>query len=137
MEKMSAGWLTRLCVTVRHALFLAESGGLVWASSTGTERRNRRSMSASELEKNFMNKIILAATLAISSVIAIPAVSYADSITIRTDNGPGLHRGWDRGNRGPHARMVRDHRGPRDCMTKKVTTFRHGERVTKVTKVCR
>ena len=57
-----------------------------------------------------MKKIILAAALAISSVMAVPAASYADTVTIRTSDGPGLHRGWDRGNRGPHARMVREDR---------------------------
>lgn len=84
-----------------------------------------------------MKQIFLAAALAISSVVAVPAASYADSVTIRTYDGPGMHRGWDRGHRGPPARMVREERRSRDCMTKKVTTMRHGERVTKVTKVCR
>ncbi|MDO1581259.1 hypothetical protein [Rhizobium oryzicola] len=74
-----------------------------------------------------MNKIILAATLAISSVIAIPAASYAETVTIRTDDG--MHRP----HRGPHARMApRKH-----CMSKKVVTYRHGEKVTRVTRVCR
>jgi hypothetical protein len=36
-----------------------------------------------------MKKIILAVTLAFSSVIAVPAASYADSVIIRTDDGPG------------------------------------------------
>lgn len=31
-----------------------------------------------------MNKLILAAALTLSSVIAMPAASYADSVTIRT-----------------------------------------------------
>jgi len=92
---------------------------------------------ASEPETKPMNKLILAAALTLSSVIAMPAASYADSVTIRTYDGPGMHRGWDRAHRGPHARMVREERRSHDCMTKKVTTMRHGERVTKVTKVCR
>ncbi|MFK0332666.1 hypothetical protein ACIQUB_16185 [Rhizobium sp. NPDC090275] len=90
-----------------------------------------------------MKKIILAVALAFSSIIAVPAASYADTVVIRTDNGPGLHRGWERGHhRGwdndRRARMVRDdYRRHRSCSTKRVVTYRHGERVVRTTKVCR
>ncbi|MBB3594359.1 hypothetical protein FHX08_004763 [Rhizobium sp. BK529] len=91
-----------------------------------------------------MKKIILAVALAFSSLIAVPAASYADSITIRTDDGPGLHRGWERGehrgwyndNRRLKARMVHED-VRRHCVTKRVTTYRYGERVTRTTNVCR
>lgn len=79
-----------------------------------------------------MNKLILAATLALSAVVAIPATSFAETVVIRSDNG--MHRGDHY--RGHHYRTVREDRR-KHCMTKKVTTFRHGERVTRVTKVCR
>ncbi|MBB3660706.1 hypothetical protein FHX15_005977 [Rhizobium sp. BK650] len=93
-----------------------------------------------------MKNIILAVALAFSSMIAVPAASYADSIIIRTDDGPGLHRGWERGqhrgwyndHRGWKARMVHEEvRRHPECTTKRVTTYRYGERVTRTTNVCR
>jgi|APAra7269096613_1048513.scaffolds.fasta_scaffold10632_4 hypothetical protein len=91
-----------------------------------------------------MKKIILAVAVAFSSLIAVPAASYADTVVIRTDDGPRLHRGWERGHhRGwdnnRRARLVREdyRRHPAGCFTKRVVTYRDGERVSRTTKVCR
>ncbi len=90
-----------------------------------------------------MKKIILAVALALSSIAAVPAASYADTVIIRTDDGPSPHRGWDGGHhRGwdndRRARMVsEDYRRHPSCFTKRVVTYRDGERVSRTTKVCR
>jgi hypothetical protein len=90
-----------------------------------------------------MKKIILAVALAFSSIVAVPAASYADTVVIRTDDGPRPHRGWERGHhRGwdndRRARMVsEDYRRHPSCVTKRVVTYRDGERVSRTTKVCR
>ena len=86
-----------------------------------------------------MKKIILAVALALSSIAAVPAASYADTVIIRTDDGPSPHRGWDRGwDNDRRARMVsEDYRRHPSCFTQRVVTYRDGERVSRTTKVCR
>lgn len=74
-----------------------------------------------------MKKLLLAATIAVSSILPFAAPSEAAGVTVRTVERVD-HRG------GHHARP-RHHR--KDCFVKKVRTKHHGRTVVRTTRVCR
>ncbi|AXV18125.1 hypothetical protein CYG48_20390 (plasmid) [Neorhizobium sp. SOG26] len=89
-----------------------------------------------------MKNIILASAIALSSVFAAagPSMAQSASITIRSDDGPRYHRERERPRFHHRGRdrvrhVVRQRE--RDCFTKKVRTYRHGEMVVRTTRVCR
>jgi Ni/Co efflux regulator RcnB len=88
-----------------------------------------------------MKNLIIATALAVTSIFAFAPSSYAQgaSVTITTGDGPRYHRNDDRPRYyRERPRHVRDWQRPRQrCMTKKVSTYRNGHRVTKTTQVCR
>ena len=69
-----------------------------------------------------MKNIIIAAAIAVSSLVAFAPASYADTIVIKHDRP--MHRNW---HPRPHHR----------CVVKTVKTWRHGREVIKQTRICR
>lgn len=69
-----------------------------------------------------MKNIIVAAALAVSSLLAFAPASYADTVIIKTNDRP-MHRHW--------------HPRPQRCVVKTVKTWHHGHPVVKETRVCR
>ncbi|MGF9565582.1 hypothetical protein [Neorhizobium sp. JUb45] len=74
-----------------------------------------------------MKNVLLAAAIAVSSILPFAASSEAASVTVRTVERVD-HRG------GHHARP-RHHR--EKCVVKKVRTQHHGRTVVRTTRVCR
>ncbi len=70
-----------------------------------------------------MKNLIIAAAIAVTSVVSFAPASYADTVTVTTHERP-MHRGW--------------HHAPRRHCTVKTTKFRHhGRLVVRKTRVCR
>ncbi len=78
-----------------------------------------------------MKNLILSSVLAVSSLFAVAAPSYADTVTVTT-----TQRSMDRPMHRDEYRP-RHHRVARDCFVKKVRTHHHGRVVVKETRVCR
>lgn len=76
-----------------------------------------------------MNKCILAASLAVASLLATSLPSNAETIVVET-NHPAHHR-WHR----PYAPM--HHHMGHACTTKTVKTSAHGRTVTHTSQSCR
>lgn len=86
-----------------------------------------------------MKNLVLAAVIAVSSILPFATASEAASVTVRTvervDHRGDYHRVDHRhGHRGHHARP-RHHR--EKCVVKKVRTHHHGRTVVRTTRVCR
>lgn len=70
-----------------------------------------------------MKSLIIASTLAFTSLLAFAPASYADTMTVTTrHNVQPVHRDWHR---------------PHDCYTKTVRAHHHGRVVVEKTRVCR
>jgi hypothetical protein len=71
-----------------------------------------------------MKNFIIAAALAVTSIVSFAPASYADTVTVTTGERP-MHRGW--------------HRPPprRDCYVKTVRIRDHGRVVVRKTRICR
>lgn len=83
-----------------------------------------------------MKNLIVASAFAISSLLAFagPSQAQSASITITThEAGPRHYRHWHR-----PRHYVRDiHRPRHGCLVKKVRSYRHGELLTRTTRICR
>jgi len=70
-----------------------------------------------------MKNLIIAAAIAVTSVVSFAPASYAETVTVTTHERP-MHRGW--------------HHPPRRHCTVKVTKVRHhGQLVVRKTRICR
>ncbi|MDE1157325.1 MAG: hypothetical protein PW791_03405 [Neorhizobium sp.] len=72
-----------------------------------------------------MKNAILAAAMAVASVLAFAPQSQAETVVVTTSD----HRGPPRAHR--------PHHPPRHCYVKKVRTYQHHRVVMKTTRVCR
>ncbi|QFY59018.1 hypothetical protein FZ934_00270 [Rhizobium grahamii] len=85
-----------------------------------------------------MRKLITAAVIAIGSLAATAAPSFADSFSV-TVGQPGYHHRpyYGHSDRYYHSRDWYRHRPVRyDCRTKTVRYHEHGRVVTRTTRVC-
>lgn len=69
-----------------------------------------------------MKNVIIAAAIAVTSLVAFAPASYADTIVVKTSDHGMMHRHWH----------PRHHR----CTVRTVKTWHHGHRVVKQTRVC-
>lgn len=69
-----------------------------------------------------MKNLILAAAIAVTSIVSFAPASYADTIIVRHDRP--VHRGWH-------------HPPRRHCFVKTVKIRDHGRWVVRKTRVCR
>lgn len=85
-----------------------------------------------------MLKLVMAAAIALSASLSIGSVAEAASTRVVVIEKDMHHPRMDRRDR-MDRRAHMDRRSNRDhgCMTKKVVKRVHGERVVKMTKVCR
>jgi hypothetical protein len=76
-----------------------------------------------------MKTLLISSLIAVSSVFAFSAPSYADTVTVTTTQKV----------RSPMREEYRPrhHRVARDCVVKKVRTHHHGRVVIKETRICR
>ncbi|MBZ5760070.1 MULTISPECIES: hypothetical protein [Rhizobium] len=71
-----------------------------------------------------MRNLIIAAAIAVTSIVSFAPASYADTVTTVTTRERPMHRGW--------------HHPPRRHCYVKVTKVRHhGQLVVRKTRVCR
>ena len=81
-----------------------------------------------------MKNLLLAAAIAVSSILPFASASEAASVTVRTVERVDHRVDHRHGHRDRHVRP-RHHR--ERCVVKKVRTHHHGRTVVRTTRVCR
>jgi hypothetical protein len=71
-----------------------------------------------------MKNLLIAAAIAVTSVVSFAPASFADTVTVTTHERP-MHRGWHR------------HPPRRHCWVKTVKVREHGRVIVRKTRVCR
>lgn len=70
-----------------------------------------------------MKSYIIAAAIAVTSIVSFAPASYADTVTVTTRDRP-IHRGWH-------------HPPRRHCYVKTVKVREHGRVIVRKTRICR
>jgi len=70
-----------------------------------------------------MKKLIIAAAIAVTSIVSFAPASYADTVTVTTSDRP-MHRGWH-------------HPPRRHCRVETTKVRHHGHWVVSKTRICR
>jgi hypothetical protein len=86
-----------------------------------------------------MKNLIIAAAMAVTSIVSFAPSSYAQGVSVTIGDGPRYHRQDDRPRYyRERPRYVREWERPRHrCVVKKVRSHRNGHLVVKTTRVCR